>query len=278
MKQFGFAYWQSQADTLCDMYFNQRMSANAIGKVYGVDGATIGTNMKRMGFQLRHVGSSERPNAIWHTDATFFDEIDTEKKAYVLGFIIADGSIAKNGTLMFANQEEDRDVIEKIRDALRCNAPIRRKEFEASRPQVLFSIHCKQYQDALAAMGIDNRKTYTLEMSNVLPFIPNDLERHLLRGMFDGDGGLGLYHYPYFKKHSAALTYTGRLNVCEYVRDKFGLSTKLMHEKGEFYSVRSACRADIIRIGHYLYDNATIYMDRKIDKVLAIREACLPEM
>lgn len=189
MKEFGFAYWQSQADTLYDMYFNKKMSTTEIGLHYGVNGSTISVNMKRLGFQLRKVGSAERPNAIHHTDATFFDKIDTEEKAYVLGFIIADGSIAKNGTLMFANQEEDRDVIEKIRHALRCDAPIRRKEFKDCKPQVMFSIHCQQYQNALKTMGIDNRKTYTLEISTVLPFVPEELERHLLRGMFDGDGG-----------------------------------------------------------------------------------------
>lgn len=189
MKKFGFAYWQSQTDTLYDMYFNKKMSTVEIGRCYGVNGSTIGVNMKRLGFQLRKIGSVERPNAIRHTDATFFDKIDSEEKAYVLGFIIADGSIAKNGTLMFANQEEDKDVIEKIRLALQCDAPIRRKEFQNSKPQVIFSIHCLQYKDALKAMGIDNRKTYTLEISTVLPFVPAELERHLLRGMFDGDGG-----------------------------------------------------------------------------------------
>ena len=278
MKKYGFAYWQSQADTLHDMYFNQKMSTVAIGEYYGVDGATIGTNMKRLGFKLRQIGSSERPNALRHTDTTFFDVIDSEQKAYVLGFIIADGCISKNGTLMFANQEEDKDVLEKIKIALQCDALIRRIESDVRKSQMLFSVHCLQYQSALLTMGIDNRKTYTFEMSSVLPFVPNSLERHLLRGMFDGDGGLGLYKYPYQKKHSVALTYTGRLNVCEYVREKFGLSTKLAHEKGDFYSVRSTCRADVIRIGHYLYDDATIYMDRKMDKVIAIREACLPEM
>lgn len=278
MKEFGFAFWQSQANALEDMYFNQGMSTVKIGEVYGVKGSTIGTNMKRLGFSLRKIGSASRPNAIRHTDGSFFDEINTEQKAYVLGFIVADGCISKNGTLMFANQEEDVDVIEKIRDALQCDAPIRRKEFSCRKPQVMFSIHCIQYQEALSAMGIDNRKTYTIEMSTIIPFVPDYLERHFLRGMFDGDGGLGLYKYPYLKKHTVALTYTGRLNVCEYVRDKFGLSTKLVNEKSEFYSVRSTCREDIMRIGHYLYDDATIYMDRKINKFREICEACLPEM
>ena len=34
-------------------------------------------------------------------------------------------------------------------------------------------------------------------------------------------------------------------------------------EGNGFYTVVSSCKKDISRIGHYLYDDATIYMDRK---------------
>lgn len=44
-----------------------------------------------------------------------------------------------------------------------------------------------------------------------------------------------------------------------------------MADEGKgIYTVVSACRSDIVRIGHYMYDDATIYMDRKkntFDKV-----------
>lgn len=34
-------------------------------------------------------------------------------------------------------------------------------------------------------------------------------------------------------------------------------------EGNGIFTVRSTCKSDAARIGHYLYDDATIYMDRK---------------
>lgn len=121
-------------------------------------------------------------------------------------------------------------------------------------------------------MGVDNRKTYEMDIYKVASFVPPKQERHFLRGMMDGDGGFCLYKYPYFKKHSAVMVFTGKRSTCEYMRDRFGLSTKLKHETGDFYTMKSSCRKDIVRIGHYLYDDATIYLDRKMNKVLEICE------
>lgn len=41
-------------------------------------------------------------------------------------------------------------------------------------------------------------------------------------------------------------------------------------EGNGIYTLVSACRSDIVRIGHFMYDDATIYMNRKketFDKV-----------
>lgn len=59
--------------------------------------------------------------------------------------------------------------------------------------------------------------------------------------------------------------FTGLEETAIYIKEKFALGTKLYPESEKIYSVRTTCRADIARIGHYMYDNATIYMNRKYD-------------
>lgn len=54
------------------------------------------------------------------------------------------------------------------------------------------------------------------------------------------------------------------------------LKTKDGDEGNGIYTCRSSCRGDIIRIGHFMYDDATIYMNRKketFERIYALAEA-----
>ena len=128
MKKFGFAFWQSQRDALERMYFSERKSTREISQLYGVYPETIANNMRKLGFKLRQVGSDDRPNAIYQVDSNFFDEIDSEEKAYTLGFVIADGHVSKQGSLMIGLNYQDVDIIEKIRKSMGSNHPIKVNE------------------------------------------------------------------------------------------------------------------------------------------------------
>lgn len=272
MIKYPREYWESQRDTLYDLYVVQRKPIKEIGNLYGVSDTPIRTAFSKLGIQIRQVGSDERANAKISLDYHFFDDINSSERAYVLGFILADGHITNRGNIMFSQHKQEQDVLRKICDVMKCNAPIRQKGDK----YVTLCITCQHYADIFRGMGVTNRKTYDLEIDTVLPFVPKEYERDLVRGMFDGDGSICIFKYPYFKKHSYHLGFTSRLNVCEYVQKVFDLHTKMCHEKSDFYTVRTACREDIVRIGHYMYDDATIYMDRKkaaFDKIYALAEA-----
>lgn len=201
MSKYGFAFWQSQRDALHELYYEKKMNTVEIGKIYGVWGSTIGTNMKRLGFELRHVGDDSRPNAKHHIDPEFFDSINTEEKAYVLGFILADGHISKHNTLMFGLKSDDVDVLYKIKSAMGSTHNI---TLSKNGNAALLSIRCAHIGKRLNELGVYHDKTFSLKILDVVSQIPQELERHFIRGLFDGDGGLGIYHYPYFKKHSFA--------------------------------------------------------------------------
>lgn len=77
-----------------------------------------------MGYELRHVGEG-RSNSKYDVNIHFFDIIDNEYKAYILGFILADGHISKQGNLMITLQSKDIDILDKINKAMESNYPIR---------------------------------------------------------------------------------------------------------------------------------------------------------
>lgn len=54
-----------------------------------------------MGYQLRRVGK-DRINNKYYVFEEFFEQINSEEKAYILGLILSDGHISKNGSIMFS--------------------------------------------------------------------------------------------------------------------------------------------------------------------------------
>lgn len=265
MRKGGSGYWLTQKDKIIDMYFIQGMSTEEIGAIYGFNKSTIGYAIKRFGLRLRQVGSNDRPNAIHTLNPTYFDKIDTEEKAYVLGFILADGHISKRNALMVTVAKKDKDIIDKIQTAIRSNHKIQEKEETASYG---FSATSKYMCDRLRSYGISNQKTIDLRMETILPHVPDSLVRHMVRGLFDGNGSVGSYFYPYFPKASVVIQYTGNANVSSFIKGVWGLTIKTMREKQtQSFTVKTSCRADCVRIGHYMYDGATIYLDRKLKKI-----------
>lgn len=169
----GFGFWQSQRETLRKLYYDDGLSTNDIGRMYGVYGETISYNMNRMGFVLRKVGTSDRINAKYSVDSFFFDNIDSESKAYILGFIISDGHVSKNNSLMISLHQKDRDTLERINEEMSSTYPIHMK-----RNYVSLVISSKVLCNALRSFGLDNRKTFTLKMETVVSHVPQLLHRH----------------------------------------------------------------------------------------------------
>lgn len=182
----------------------EKRSATEIGRIYGCNKTTIQNALKLADIAAREIGGVDRPNALYKVDADFFDVIDTEQKAYILGFLLADGHVSTNYKIMFGIHERDRDVLEKIKAAMNSDAPVRSKE-----NKVFFEVGSRHMCEVLANYGFTNRKSERFELAMLLPVVPNTLRKNLVRGMFDGDGSILVYKYPYFKNHSYHLGYTG---------------------------------------------------------------------
>src|SRR5260370_41289523 len=75
--------------------------------------------LKQRGIEPRGRSEAHRRYAV---DEAFFDVIDTEEKAYWLGFLTADGTMREKGG-MLALQERDIDHLYKIRSSLRSKHP-----------------------------------------------------------------------------------------------------------------------------------------------------------
>lgn len=256
----GFDFWDNYKEQIIQMYSLENMSANKIAKKFQCDPTTIIRQLKRWNVPIHQ----KRCNSIYDLDCNFFDNIDSEEKAYILGLLLSDGHIAKNNTIMLTLK--DKDVIEKYRKAIKSNAPIKIDKYG----NYQLNIRCKTMAQQLRKIGLNNRKSYELDFNKILSYISKSLENHFVRGLFDGDGSIKIYYYSYLKNPQYHFGYTGLKNVVDYVKDYLDIHTKTVKESNITYTCVSSCKDTIKHIYQVLYNNATIYMDRKYETFIKI--------
>ena len=78
---------------LIELYVNKQLSTKEIGNIYNVTSKTIRQHLHKHGIEVRQ---SNVINRKYFFDEAYFDTIDSHNKAYLLGFICADGWIGKH--------------------------------------------------------------------------------------------------------------------------------------------------------------------------------------
>ena len=228
---------------------------------------------------LRKLGIT-RPNGIQaKINHDYFENIDSEHKAYWLGFIYADGSITKKAyekgsytyrlrmELMF----EDKYILEQM--ALDLKSDLKPKEyyndtssFEGyNKPKhtayIMFS--SKKMGEDLVKLGVVPNKTLILKS---LPSIPDNLMKHFIRGYFDGDGSVYLT-----KDNTIKTAFYGTHNFINSIQDflikELDLTKKKITDQKEAnVSFVGMAKQESEKLYHYMYDEATIFLNRKYEK------------
>lgn len=228
---------------------------------------------KKMGWE--RLSREQYPSgARYDVDLNFFNKIDTEEKAYILGFLCADGHIdAKSYRITISLQNSDIDILEKIRTAMHSTHPIktdilRSNPYKKSNNKILkqcsLNINGKNLVTPLIEMGICGKKTYTLDGS-VCKMIPENLMKHFLRGYFDGDGNITWgKHYSSGNKY--IIQVCGNEDFLLNTYQKYFPSTCKLYK--DLYSKQCfvwkiANKNSVLEFLNYIYGDATIYLDRK---------------
>lgn len=191
---------------------------------------------------------------------SFFQNIDTEEKAYWLGFIFADGSMHKDGNGMSIGLARvDKSHLEKLANIINFDGPILDIESNESSYLALYS---KEMFECLFNKGCFINKTDILRFPNK-DIISDDLMSHFIRGYFDGDGCIT--SKPIFSI-SGNKEFLTELQI--YLVNKLNLNfTKLYnHKKSKTYSMLYGGILQCKKIRAYLYTNASQFLTRKKTK------------
>lgn len=254
-------FWEEHKNDIINEYVNNKKSADVICKQYDCDPSSIIRHLREWGVSIRN-SALDRYNGLYDVDIHYFDNIDTEHKAYWLGYIFADGHISKNMHLMFGCQMEDIDILERVKEDFNCTYPIRLNK--DNNPTL--NICSKHICETLVNMGFTHIKSYEVDFQKIITYVPQNLLHHFVRGMFDGDGSIRCYNYDYATGYQYHFGYTGLKEVCEFVAKFLKLKTKIIRERDtDTYTLKTANAPMIKYIYGILYKDATIYCQRKYD-------------
>lgn len=205
----------------------------------------------------------------------YFENIDTEDKAYFLGFIVADGCI-KNGKakcITIKLKNIDYKILEEYKKYIKYEG-----DLYYHKNNVIITLSGIKIVNDLYNLGIYPNKT----MSVKYPEIPKHLESHFMRGLFDGDGCISIHKK---RKGSRDTSDRGQVNICSGSRDfieeyverlnKYcGITkNKIRCPKGTYNVIDWGSFSDIEKFYEFFYKDATVYLERKketFDRAIAI--------
>lgn len=215
----------------------------------------------------------------------YFHSIDSYAKAYIVGFIAADGSLVRNAkdynsyTLTITVKYEDGDVLRFIKSQIGNEHNL----LDIVRPctfnpdkiihHLRYCISDSSITEDLNTLGIFPNKSLT--MSDIIDNIPYQYRDAFIIGYFDGDGSVtardGLFKKPTKRKaypdNTLYVSFRGTVPFLTGVCRHLGISSSHIHQYDKIASLSFASKKDVIRL-FKCYDNLSFYYKRKYDVFL----------
>jgi len=206
----------------------------------------------------------------YNFNENYFEKIDTEDKAYFLGFIVADGCVHCTNNIKIIQKEPD--ILYEFKEYIKFEGPV---FFSKKRNIASIGVSSDKMKNDLEKLGVFSNKTMVIKY----PKINKELESHFMRGVFDGDGCISIHH----DKRDASER--GQVNICsgsiefinqyvdnlvEYANVK---KNNIRCPKGTYHVIDWGGLTDVENIYKFFYKDATVFLERKketFDKVMLI--------
>ncbi len=211
------------------------------------------------------LGHSRETQDKYNINYRFFENF-TQESAYILGFIAADGHLKidhgerHETKLQFELASYDRDILEKIKDTISFEGPIAL----SNRDTVKLQINNRKVCLDLEIIGIPrNNKTQDVGWPQTLP---DSLAHHFTRGLFDGDGSI------YQDNGAYVIQLLGNEHMLDTLKEKLPIQSIRKVRKRSYANIWDLkfSHKMAVQIIHWLYQDATIYLDRKYQKAIEL--------
>lgn len=218
----------------------------------------------------------------------FFNNINFEEQAYLLGFIFADGCVnEERHTLSININKQDQYIIDLLKDispeaytreqkSYKSIAIVRGRQVK-NHGSIRTNISSKILIEDLKKYGVIQNKTYT-DMH--LPIVSDDiLLKHFIRGYFDGDGCFTYsIRKPNPKNREINYRISAHWTICcktssillemQKYFTSFGIKTNINYiKRDDMYNLTTSSRKEIIKIFNLLFHNCNYSLPRKYNKI-----------
>lgn len=265
---------QENFEEIKDMYLNQNKSSQEIADYYGAKKYQINYILEKNKIQKTFSEARRKYSLNEH----YFDEIDTPNKAYILGFLYADGYVNLiNNTIILSLSYEDKDILEDIRREIGCEKPLfenyyTNKKDGVERHMITLILASKYMCQMVQKCGLTTAKTFSIEFPK---FLPDELVSHFIRGCFDGDGCACITTDKNKKKNrfitSIMSSYIFCVGMQKYLKEQVDINFSVSYPSGKSKNnglIRSFSKQENKKFMDYIYKNADLYMKRKYNKYI----------
>ena len=259
-------------------YYKNGKTLKELSKMFNVPIDVIKKNLINNNVKIA------RYNSMHELNGKIFDTIDTEEKAYWLGFIFADGNISKSRPTFAINlQYSDINHLEKLKKFFNYKRDIRKQVYKNGSQICRMKVDNKDLWNTLNNYGCVPAKSLVLKFPDTSIFVETDkisrktLIKHFIRGFVDGNGSIT--HSGGKRKDRDSIKYYPELTI---VGTRCFLEELIKHipinksSKAKIYKHVNVANILLTNTQaynciKYLYEDATIYLDRKYNRYLEFR-------
>ncbi len=249
-------------------------SSRKIAATYKISWSTVLNTLRRNNIPIKNRSECQRKYSIDHT---FFNKIDSHNKAQILGFIWADGCLAKRSKesrrLQITLKDNDIDYLEWIQKETKNETPLRKASY-LGKDGVTRNIACfctanPKFIDGIERLGIGERKSLIIGFPSI-DIVPREFVGSFILGVFDGDGCAYLNKNGKRKTRCIDISIAATTNfnktltiiLKEYGIDSY-LSCPLNMTGKNFCVLRIGTIASAMKFYDLIYSNAKFSMSRK---------------
>lgn len=246
--------------------YNSGISQKNIADSMGTYNTTIRRILKRNNIRIR-------PQTEVRSTISANPFIGDATSNYFLGYIAADGNIASKSwkTFKYAinlSTCKDPHILYKFKSFVKSANKVRSKTHKKFKtPEYSYTFSHKETWEYMNKIGLTGNKSKTLKMS-----IP--LTRDFIRGVLDGDGTITIQNKRAL--HGGYATASITTASCEFSKQLLKTLKRFKPTVNYYngvYTVAIYKIKYVEKFYHYLYDDATIFLERKEEKFrLNLRE------
>ncbi len=258
---------KEQIDKIIYLYINGQ-SINDISTKFKISAFICKTILVKSDIQIRSFHDSMilsgKKYRKYKLNEDFFENINTEEKAYWLGFIAADGNINKNSNTLSINLKiDDKNHLQKILDNM-CSDYKIKDYISQDYPQSGIHITSYKIKKDLEKNGIFPNKSFTIKPPP--PFQNYELEKAFWRGYVDGDGTIHNKTSIHGITWTLAVlgTYEMLDRMSHFISENTKLPLRKVRKSGNIFVISFDGSYTPITAIKFLYKDAKIYLDRKM--------------